>query len=103
MLGKLVFLKSYAVLGTLSGTVKEGKQGKAYPGLSIEIFQNNTLVGETSTDTQGIFHFKMLPGKYNVKPRQSQGIEPVKEIECVITAGKEEVVNFNVTSLSKTR
>ena len=103
MLGKLVLLKSYAALGTLSGVVKKAKEGTVYPGLSIEIYQNDNLVGEAITDARGIFHYKLLPGKYTVKPRQSQGIEPVKEVMYVVVAGKEAVVNFNVTPLSKSR
>jgi len=88
-LGKLVFLTSYADFGELAGTITRAREKTAYPGCIIEICRGDQVAGSVTTDAQGKFTLRLVPGQYSVRPRRGQGIEPPKETLYTVTAGKQ--------------
>ena len=93
-LGRLMFLKSYADLGEIAGRVTRAQEKTAFSGCIIELYRGDQSAGSVTTDAQGTFKLKLLPGQYSIRPARGQGIEPPKEILYTVTAGKRTTADF---------
>ncbi len=98
-LGKLVFLTSYTDLGEIAGTVTRAGEKTVYPGCIIDICIGDQVAGSVTTDAQGKFMLRLLPGQYSVRPRPGRGIEAPKEILYSVTAGKQTTADVTLSPI----
>lgn len=98
LLGDLILVESYADLGTLAGIAT--KEKKPYSGLVIEAYRgDDEPAGSVQTDAEGRYHLTLQPGKYTLRVRRGQGVEPSEAAGLTVRAGQETHADFSVTPI----
>jgi hypothetical protein len=78
LLGDLVLIKSYAVLGTIAGQVTRRHNGSPWAGIEVRGETGEGKGGgKTTTDADGRYQMRMFPGAYHVSVDPSDGTAPV--------------------------
>jgi len=93
-LGEILIADDPGKLGTVSGTVMNGKTRKPFSNLEFEMYQKSELMGTYRTDDTGRFHLRLLAGKYSIKPKPRQEADISAMASLTIKAGRETAANI---------
>lgn len=99
LFGSLVFVESYAELGSLTGTITKAKSADPLAGLTMEVYQDNQLITSVKTDNDGNYGLKLLPGEYSISPKQGQQIKQPELNLLTLNAGEEIKNDLNLISV----
>jgi uncharacterized protein (TIGR02145 family) len=99
LFGDLVFMGSYAELGSVTGTITKDKSADPLAGLKIEVYKEDQLITNVKTNDDGKYSIKLLPGEYSIRPKYLQKInQPVLKL-LTLNAGKEIKNDINLISV----
>jgi hypothetical protein len=97
-LGDALLVASPEDVGSLRGVVSAKSDEAPYGGVRLEAVLAGRVAGGAQTDAEGRYEMRLLPGAYELRPAQDQGVAPFALAGIQVVAGRATVADLQVAA-----